>query len=139
MSFWTKLKKEIGLEMEIEKDNSQKEKIAQREIKTWQPSEGKLMIDVYQTDSEFCLEALIAGVELKDIEVFTQQGMLVIKGKREKLNGKKERKYLFQECYWGPFSRKILLPDNLEIKKMKVNLEKGILTIKISKINPNSF
>jgi len=146
MSFWAKLKKEIGLEMEIEKENnleeknnSQKEKITQREIKTWQPNEGKLMIDVYQTESEFCLETPIAGIELKDIEVFTQQGMLVIKGKREKLNAKKERKYFFQECYWGPFSRKILLPDNLEIKKMKVNLEKGILTIKIPKINPNSF
>lgn len=144
MSFWTKLKKKIGLEMEIEKENnleeknnSQKEKITQREIKAWQLNEGKLMIDLYQTESEFCLEAPIAGIELKDIEIFIQQGILIIKGKREKLNAKKERKYFFQECYWGSFSRKILLPDDLEIKKMRVNLEKGILTIKIPKIIQN--
>lgn len=116
-----------------EKNNSQGKKTIERKIKDWQPTEGKLMLDVFQTEAEFCLQAPVAGIEPKDLNIFTEQGMLIIKGKREKPIEKEKKEYFFQECYWGPFCRKILLPDGVEADKIKFNLEKGILTIRLPK------
>lgn len=111
--------------------------VPERKIENWPTTneQGKLMIDFYETESGFCLEAPIAGIDFKNLDIFIEQGTLIIKGKREKPTSSKETKrYFFQECYWGSFNRKVILPDNLDIKKMKINFEKGILMIKIPKV-----
>ncbi|MBI3631802.1 MAG: Hsp20/alpha crystallin family protein, partial [Candidatus Staskawiczbacteria bacterium] len=45
------------------------------------------------------------------------------------------KKYFYQECYWGPFSRKIVLPENIEVEKAAAQMDKGILTVKIPKLS----
>lgn len=98
--------------------------------------EGELVIDSFETDSEFCIQAPIAGVSIKDLDISIEQEMLIIKGERRCPENKKDKKYFHQECYWGKFSRKIMLPKDADPQTIKVSLEKGILIIKIS-IKPN--
>jgi HSP20 family protein len=95
--------------------------------------EGELVVDVYETNSDFVITSAIAGVQIKDIDISVDKSLLVIKGCRQNPEKNPEREYFYQECYWGPFSRKIVLPENIEIEKAAAEMDKGVLTIKIPK------
>jgi HSP20 family protein len=93
--------------------------------------DGELVIDVFETSSEFVVLAAIAGVQIKDIDISLEKDMMVIKGNRQDPHNHPDKKYFYQECYWGPFSRKIILPENVDIDKADAQMDKGVLTIKI--------
>jgi HSP20 family protein len=95
--------------------------------------DGELVIDVFETNSDFVVLAAIAGVQIKDIDISLEKDMMVIKGNREDPQIDPEKKYFYQECFWGPFSRKIILPENVDIDKADAQMDKGVLTIKIPK------
>lgn len=100
-------------------------------------SEGELVVDVFETDSNFVVLTAIAGIQIKDIDISVEKDMMVIKGNRLNPHLDPEKKYFYQECYWGPFSRKIVLPENIEVQKAAAQMDKGILTIKIPKSEEN--
>jgi HSP20 family protein len=62
--------------------------------------------------------------------------MLTIRGKREHQEEIKEADYLFRECYWGSFSRSIILPVEVEPEKIEAELENGVLTVTLPKARP---
>ena len=95
--------------------------------------DGELVVDVYETNSDFVVLATIAGVQIKDIDISLEKDMMVIKGNRGDPHESTDKKYFYQECYWGPFSRKIVLPENIDIDKADAQIDKGILTVKIPK------
>jgi len=95
--------------------------------------DGELVVDVYETNSDFVVLATIAGVQIKDIDISLEKDMMVIKGDRCDPHIRPDKKYFYQECYWGPFSRKIVLPENINIDKADAQIDKGILTVKIPK------
>jgi HSP20 family protein len=92
---------------------------------------GELVVDVYETDTDFIILSAIAGVQIKDIDISLEKGMMIIKGNRERPDAVAGKKFFYQECYWGPFSRKIVLPEDIDINKADAQMDKGILTIKI--------
>jgi len=100
--------------------------------------EGELVVDVYETDTSFVVLAAIAGVLIKDMDISIEKDMMVIKGNRQDPHGHPDKKYFYQECYWGPFSRKIVLPENINIDEADAQMEKGLLTIKIPKTDGNN-
>lgn len=95
--------------------------------------DGELVIDVFETSAEFCVLAAIAGVQIKDLDISLEKDMMIIKGNRCDPHSHPDKKYFYQECYWGPFSRKIVLPENIDIDKADAQMDKGVLTIKIPK------
>lgn len=95
--------------------------------------DGELVVDVYETNSDFVVLATIAGVQIKDIDISLEKDMMVIKGNRCDPHIVADKRYFYQECYWGPFSRKIVLPENINIDKADAQIDKGILTVKIPK------
>lgn len=99
----------------------------------WLKSKGQLAVDVYQTDTDFCIQAPIAGVNQENLDIAIENEMLIIKGEREEPNQDKEKKYFYQECYWGPFSREIILPEDIDPEKIKASLKGGILLVTIPK------
>ena len=99
--------------------------------------EGELVVDVYETNADFVVLATIAGVQIKDIDISLEKDMMVIKGNRCDPHDHPDKKYFYQECYWGPFSRKVVLPENIDIDKADAQIDKGILTIKIPKNENN--
>ncbi|PIZ73129.1 heat-shock protein, partial [Candidatus Peregrinibacteria bacterium CG_4_10_14_0_2_um_filter_41_8] len=50
----------------------------------------------------------------------------------------KSEHYLCQECFWGNFSRSIILPPNLDTDDMKASFKRGVLNIEISKKDDQS-
>ena len=97
---------------------------------------GELVVDVFETDAHFVVLAAIAGVQIKDLDISIEKEMMVIKGHRPDPHDHPEKKYFYQECYWGPFSRKIVLPENIDTQAADAQMDKGMLTIKIPKAAP---
>jgi len=96
-------------------------------------NEGELAIDAYETDKEFVVQSTIAGISAKDLDISVEDDMLTIRGKREKPINNENRNYLHQECFWGPFSKRIILPEKVKITQAKATVKNGILTLKIPK------
>jgi HSP20 family protein len=121
INFFKKSKKEI------------KEKERKFEGKLFE-SEGQLAIDVYQTEKELVIQSAIAGIKLKDLDISIEKDKLTVKGKREKPIENEKINYFYQECYWGPFSREIILPAEIDPSRTEASFKEGILTIRMPKI-----
>lgn len=104
--------------------------------------EGQLSIDVYQSGDRLIVKSTIAGARPEDIEVILSDDALVIRGCREMDEFVEHHNYLYRECYWGKFSRTIILPFEVDEEKVEVDLERGVLTIvlpKAQRINEITF
>jgi len=95
--------------------------------------EGQLAVDVFQTPKEIIIKAPIAGVEPEDIEVSVTDDAVTIKGERKEEKKVEKENYFCQECYWGAFSRTIVLPVPAATDKAKATFKNGVLTITIPK------
>ncbi len=95
--------------------------------------EGQLSIDVYQTPESIVVKSTIAGVKPENLDISINNDMLTVRGKREMIEGVNDEDYLFKECYWGSFSRSIILPVEVEEEKIDAVLESGVLTITLPK------
>ena len=96
--------------------------------------EGELVVDVFETNSDFVVLTAIAGVEINDLDIAVEKDMMIIKGQRLNPHQGQEKKYFYQECYWGAFSKKIVLPENIDTKTAEAQIDKGVLMIKIPKV-----
>ena len=123
--------KRIKLKKEIPDKKEKTPLSSEKSITEWLKPEGQLTVDVYQTDSEFCVESPIAGVDINDIDILIENNMLIIRDKREEEYKDVKKDYFYQECYWGSFARKVLLPENTDIQRVKASLKNGILFVKI--------
>lgn len=97
--------------------------------------EGQLTIDLYQTPDEIVLESPIAGVKPEDLDIAITSESVTVKGKREKEKRVKEEDYFYQECYWGRFTRSIILPQEVDAEKSEASIKNGVLIIKLPKLN----
>lgn len=97
--------------------------------------EGQLTIDVYQTPAEIVVESTIAGVDPENLDVDISPESVTIRGKREKEVKISEEDYFYQECYWGKFSRSVILPQEIDPEKSEAALKNGVLTIHMPKVD----
>ena len=91
--------------------------------------EGELAVDVYQSDNNIIVKSTIAGVSPEDLEIYIHNDLLTIRGKRSEELTTNNKDYFFQECYWGGFSRSIILPVEVQVDKVEATLKNGILKI----------
>ncbi|HDL74930.1 MAG TPA: Hsp20/alpha crystallin family protein [bacterium] len=128
MSFLEKFKKELEVE-ELKKSSTKKETPKQDSFET----EGELAVDVYETKDELIIQSTIAGVKAEDLDISIENDIITIRGRRNKPKQTEECKYFYQECYWGPFSKQIVLPEGTNRTKTKASVKDGIFTLKIPK------
>ena len=122
--------------------------IKTREFKeTWLEPVGQLTVDVYQTENELVIQSAIAGVRPEDLDISLEGDVITISGERRKPSAAPEERaspnevgreekgdYFSQECYWGKFSRQIILPVEVDPNKIEATLKDGILTIRTTKL-----
>ena len=97
--------------------------------------EGQLAIDVYQTPNDIIVESAIAGIKPEDIDVTVTNDSVTVKGERRRDREVKNDDYYYQECYWGRFSRSVILPQEVDPEKADVSFKNGILTVVLPKLN----
>jgi len=96
--------------------------------------EGQLALDVYQTEKHIVILAPVAGVKLEDMRIKITDAVLTIKGHRKYEKTVEEENYFTQECFWGDFSRSIVLPASVDSNKINASFNDGVLKIEIPKI-----
>ncbi len=98
--------------------------------------EGSLTIDVYQTANDIVVESAIAGVRPEDIDIEVSTDSVTIRGERRREREVSDEDYYYQECYWGRFSRSVILPQEVDPESATVSFKNnGILTVKLPKLN----
>lgn len=96
--------------------------------------EGQLTIDVYETPSDIVIKSTIAGVKAEDLDIGIEENTVNIRGARHNEEKVKGEDYFYQECYWGTFSRSVILPTEVNADEAKAALKDGILTLRLPKI-----
>ena len=96
-------------------------------------TEGQLSVDVYQTPADIVIKSTIAGVKPENLDIAITNDMVTIRGRRETEEDLGKDDYFYQECYWGPFSRSVILPVDVQTDKSLATLKNGVLTIKLPK------
>lgn len=120
-------KKEVVVEEEKPAEKVEKKEETEQ-------SEGELAIDVYETDSDFIIQSTIAGVKPEDLDVTIENDIVTIRGSRQKQVIENTKKSYYQECYWGSFSRQVILPEEVDGTNSEASLKDGVLTLKIPKV-----
>ena len=96
--------------------------------------EGQLAVDVFQENGCIVVRSTIAGVRPEDLDIGITSDMVTIRGHRERERQVSEKDFFFQECYWGSFSRSIILPCEVRADRATASLKSGVLTITLPKV-----
>lgn len=119
--------------MEEEKPKEKEEPVREPVRDRWLGEEGQLAIDVFQTEKELIIQAAIAGIKSEDLDISIEKDVISLKGVRPNTFLEKGD-YFIQECFWGPFSREIILPVEIDPNSAQASMSEGIITIRLPKI-----
>jgi len=115
------------------------EKTDSKDVKNTNPwpsseEEGELAVDLCENKDELILQAVIGGVEIKELDISITNDMITVRGERKRESKDKIEKVYYNECFWGPFSRSLILPQEINADKAKAMIKNGLLTIYLPKL-----
>jgi HSP20 family protein len=98
---------------------------------------AQLHVDVYQTELMIVIYAQSAGADMNDVHVSIEgdADIVLIEGKRIRpeylVFSKKKIKgsFVAEECVWGDFYRRIILPESVNIEKAEAKIKNGVLIL----------
>lgn len=90
-------------------------------------------LDVTDDKDALRVAVEIPGVELKDLDLECQDGLLSIKGEKKHEETKKEEGCYRTERSYGWFQRTVPLPAEVDASKAEAKFDKGVLTIRLPK------
>lgn len=99
---------------------------------------GQLAVDVYETREKLVVKARTAGVNKNDLDVSISDNTLSIRGTLNAGYEEDVENYHLQECYWGEFSRSLVLPIPVKEDEIEAVLKDGVLTISFTKVKQDS-
>ena len=90
-------------------------------------------VDIEETDDAYIVTAEVPGFDKKDIEVELHNDVLVIRGKREREEG---RRFLRRERTWSStqFQRMLQLPGPVDPHGVTAEFSRGELVITLPKV-----
>lgn len=105
----------------------------------------QLDVDVFQTDNLIVVYAQAAGAELTDIKVSIEgdADIVLIEGKRLRPDrlafpkAKPEGAFFTEECIWGDFYRRIILPESVDIARAEAKVKNGVLILVLPLLKPD--
>ncbi len=100
-----------------------------------QEHEGQLTVDVFQDDGDIVVRSTIAGAKGNDIDISITKDTVTIRGQRTPEYRIQTANFFYRELYWGPFSRTIILPADIDPDNAKASMKNGILTIRMPRLD----
>lgn len=105
---------------------------------------AQLNVDVYQTESVIVVYAQAAGADLNDITVSIEgdADIVLIEGKRIRPEflafpkRKPDGVFATEECVWGDFYRRIILPESVDIESADAKIKNGVLVLSLPLLKP---
>lgn len=93
-----------------------------------------LAADVYKEGNNIIVNMQLPGIEADKYDVLVEDGMLVVKGSRDKETVTEDKDYYRKEIHRGNFERRVMLPEeSLATDKLTTSKENGVLKISIPK------
>lgn len=104
----------------------------------------QLNVDVFQTDDLIVVYAQAAGADMSDIHVSIEgdADIVLIEGRRLRPEflafpkKKPEGAFVTEECIWGDFYRRIILPESVEIESAEAKIKNGVLVLSLPLMKP---
>lgn len=103
-----------------------------------EPVAGQLAVDVYETKERLYVKGRVAGVNKSDLDVSISDNTLTIRGTLNSGVEDNVENYFLQECYWGEFSRSIVMPVPVKEEEIEAVLKDGVLTISFAKVKQDT-
>lgn len=94
-------------------------------------TEGELAVDIFRNGKTLIIRSPIAGVPLEKLDIAIDGDLLTIRGEREDHHDANEEDVFVHECYWGSFSRSIVLPVDVYGEQAEATMKNGVLEIHI--------
>lgn len=95
---------------------------------------GQVAVDIYEHENYYIIKAPIAGVRLADLDIEISDNTVTIRGNRAQGDDVSDDQFYVRECFWGPFSRTVTLPVQIDAKRVKATFNKeNILKILVPK------
>ncbi len=100
---------------------------------SWFPSsdDGQLSIDLFRDGDVLLVRSPMAGVTIDNIDIAIHGDLLTIRGQRTQPQAINEDDWFCRECYWGSFSRSIVLPLDVHAEQAVARVKNGILEIRL--------
>lgn len=95
--------------------------------------EGQLAVDIIDTDDSLVVMATVAGASPEEISVFVHNDLLTIRGRRDPPVAAAEHMFIHRECFWGRFSRTIILPLDVRAEGVRAVYKSGVLVVSLPK------
>lgn len=100
---------------------------------------GQVALDILENDDLVTIIAPLAWVDMENIDISVSKNVLTISWERIKPSVYNEwSKILVEECFFWPYSRSIILPENLAFNKIRATMENNLLIIEIPKLQFDS-
>lgn len=94
----------------------------------WAPS-----VDIKEEPNRFVIYADLPGVQVKDIDITMEDGVLSIKGERNVESKEEAEGFVRVERARGTFYRRFSLPDTANAERIEARNKDGVLEIVIPK------
>jgi len=106
---------------------------------------AQLHVDVYQTEKMIVVYAQSAGADMNDVHVSIEgdADIVLIEGKRVRPEyivfpkSKVRGAYVAEECTWGEFYRRIILPESVNIDTAEAKIKNGVLILILPLLKPS--
>ncbi len=93
---------------------------------------GQIAVDILETQDGYIVIAPLAGVHRSDVDVTISRNVLTISWNRPEPEVYTQAyKIPIRECFYGLFSRSIILPENLALDTIRATIERGMLIVTI--------
>ncbi|MEZ5543137.1 MAG: Hsp20/alpha crystallin family protein [Pseudomonadota bacterium] len=99
-----------------------------KEARGWVPT-----VDIREEDNRFVLFADIPGVARTDIDISLEDGVLTVKGERQRPSADAAGGWRHRERRHGGFLRRFTLPDSVDSASISATVKDGVLQIEIPK------
>ena len=94
----------------------------------WMPA-----VDIKEEATQFVLHADLPGVDIKDIEITLENGVLTLKGQRAAEKKEETEQYRRVERVRGTFLRRFSLPEAVDAEKVSAKCKDGVLEVIVPK------
>ncbi len=94
----------------------------------WSPA-----VDIFETDNDLVLKADLPDVDLKDIDVRTENQTLTLRGERKFEQAENVKGYHRIERSYGSFVRSFAVPPAFDTEKISAEYKNGVLTVVLPK------
>lgn len=95
--------------------------------------EGQLLIDMYDRGDAIVVRSLVAGINPDSLDISLHNDLLTIRGSREDAEEIYDDQFIVRECYWGRFSRSIIVPFPVDIQRIQAQCAQGVVTVILPK------